>query len=137
MDWLQLQFEPVYQDDETDTLKSKGFLYHITPEYNLESIKKNGIVPKSENNLFNYPDRIYLVKADTNAIELENLIKQLWQHNKNSSNNGEYCVLKINTRKLPEKIKLCLDPNYELGCWTNDVIPSECIDGVFEYNVGQ
>ena len=130
MDWIQLQFEPLYQNDETNDLKNKGVLYHITPKYNIDSIKKNGILPKSENNLFNYPNRIYLVKSDITATQMEHLVKQLCQHNTNPLNNGEYCILKINTRKLPETVKLYLDPNYEMGCWTSDEIPPNCIENI-------
>lgn len=135
--WLQMQFEPIYQDDKTNELKNGDYLFHITPKYNLESIKQQGILPKSENSLFNYPPRIYLLKSDVTPTEFIDFIKKLNARNKNPLNTGEYCILRISTRKLPENVQLFLDPNYEKGCWTNNKIPYKCINGIIEYNINR
>lgn len=132
MRWMQVQFEPLYQKEENDELLKMPYLYHITPFYNLESIKNNGILPKHENKKFNYPDRIYLIKYTVTEEQLKHLAQQLCNTNNNPKNDGKYCILTINTKKLPENIKLFLDPNYELGCFTNETIPFNCVDYVDE-----
>lgn len=132
MQWIQIQFEPLYQKEENDELLKMPYLYHITPYYNFESIKTNGIIPKHENKRFNYPNRIYLFKYTVTDEQLKHLAQQLCYSNDNPKNNGKYYILTINTKKLPENVKLYLDPNYEMGCFTDSIIPYECIDYVDE-----
>ena len=135
MDWVQLQFEPLYQKDETESMTEKPYLFHITPNYNLDSIKKNGLLPKSDNSKFNYPDRIYLIKYGISEHQIIHLAKQLCLLNKNPKNDGNYSILAINTKKLPKNIKIFLDPNYEMGCYTNDIIPFDCVDFITNINL--
>lgn len=51
-------FEPIYDCDITkEILKTEKYLIHLTSEKNIEKIKKIGLVPKSKNNIFNYPEK--------------------------------------------------------------------------------
>lgn len=126
-EWVKMQFEPLEQEDETEEILSYEYLYHITPTYNLSSIVKNGLQPRSENSIFKYPNRIYLLKGDVPVNIIQNLARSLNEHNHNPKNDGNYTVLAIKTDSLPENIKFYYDVNSEYGVFTNAVIPINAI----------
>ena len=55
-----IRFDPIYTDDFTNQIRYGRYVYHLSPTYNLGSIKKNGFVPKSENTKYMYKERIFL-----------------------------------------------------------------------------
>lgn len=62
------QFEPKYGTDITNRIGR--YLYHITSVPAWEKIKVNGLVPKSSNSDFTYPDRIcFSVSDDMNKLK--------------------------------------------------------------------
>ena len=133
MKWLALQFEPMYQDCRNDIIKSMTYIYHLTPYYNVESIKKNGLVPKSTNYKFNYPDRIFFIKEDTSIPIIKKLAKRLSDANKDFLNIGKYYLITLNTHLIPEHIKFYLDPLYDYGLFCEEPVPSSAIVDITEF----
>lgn len=125
-----LQFEPTsqLQDDETDSIKHENNkLYHWTPEYNVENILKNGLIPSHKNRVFNYPSRTYLMSDKYSQQEIFGLGQQLCIHSSDPQNTGTYGLLVIDVKNLPENIRLYLDPNSLIGIYTEQEIPSQYI----------
>ena len=125
-----LQFEPYSQNqkEKTEEIKSKyKILFHWTPSYNLEEITKTVLIPSMKNKKFNYPPRIYLMKGDTDWNQMLQLGQQLCIKNSTERNKGEYCLLIINVKSLDNNIKLYYDPNSPMGIYTEQTIPSNCI----------
>jgi hypothetical protein len=139
MTFQVLQFEPYSQtqNDETENIKSKyNCLYHWTPCYNVNNILKDGLIPNHQNNLFNYPPRIYLMNEDCNLLMMIKLGMLLCQNNKNQNNNGEYALLKINISNIKENdIQSYFDSNSEFGIYTEQKIPPKYIELLNVYNL--
>lgn len=129
MIWRAIKFEPYEQADLTKEARKFRYLYHITPSYNHQSIVNNGLLPKSENNMFDYPDRVYVLYGNIDRGNLMFLAQQLYEKNRktNKINNGAYNVYRIDTRQLPNDIAFYGDPNYPKGYFTKQLIPSNCL----------
>lgn len=136
-----LQFEPMTQIQKDDTLEIKekyGVLYHWTPEYNIDEILEHGLIPKSENQKFNYPPRIYLIKGDAKRNELLSLGSQLSMMNQNENNNGVYGLLSVDISNLDDNIKLYYGPNSDIGIFCENPIQKENIKLITKANfIGQ
>lgn len=131
--YIQMQFEPYcqLQKDETDEIKSQcNVLYHWTPEYNIESIMGQGLIPLHENPIFNYPPRTYLVKDNCDSEYLLNFGNALCVTNKNPKNNGSYVLLSVNIKNLDDSIRFYYDPNFGYGVFTEQAIPKESLNTV-------
>lgn len=135
--WIRMEFEAKFSDDATAKIKKKHkYLYHITPRYNLEKIKKEGLAPRCRNTYFMFPSRIYLLFPDeaksiaTNQKELAWLAGELCARNGSKGNDGQYSVLEIATDKLGDNVRLHYDPDYKYGLWTADNIKPDAIVGV-------
>ena len=129
-EFLVMQFEPScqLQTDETENIKSQyDTLYHWTPEYCLQGVLTQGLVPSHKNNVFNYPPRTYLMKGDSDDRDMLGLGQMLCLTNKNSKNNGEYVLLAIDIKNLDDKVRFYYDPNSAIGIYTEQVIPSDKI----------
>ena len=125
--WLALQFEPIYQVDEVNEILNCGDLFHLTPQYNLQNIISNGLQPKSDNGLFDYPNRVYLFIGNTPILQIYALGQQLSSVNKSPQNDGRYVLLKVNSQGLRNGYSLHYDPNYEYGVFTENIIPPNLI----------
>jgi len=90
-------------DFEDNSIKT--ILYHVTTKEKYDKIKKIGLTPKTNNILENHSDRIYLFD---NLDECYEYIKI-----KRKTTTNDYIILRIDLR-LIDKIKLYLDPKYEL-----------------------
>lgn len=131
-----ISFDPMFQDEVTDKIKKDGFLYHVSPKRNEESILKNGLLPKSENSKFDYPPKIHLVKgyrASDNV--LFSLCWNLYNASREDKRDSVYVAYKINMKLLPRGIKFYYDPRFEYGICTYDKIPASCISKVKEFNL--
>ena len=129
--WRKMQFEPIYQVDESNVILNYGDLYHLTPAYNISDILSNGLQPKSDNGMFDYPDRIYMFIGNTPIQEIQNLGQQLYKTNKSSNNDGRYVLLKIDSQQLRNGYSLHYDPNYRYGVFTENGIPAKAISIYF------
>jgi len=106
--------------EEVDIKSSKfeysdyPYLYHATPRQYVDKIKKIGLTPKTKNKKAIHPDRVYFSKT----IELaQNLIPQLAQFSEPDykTNQADYAVLKIDSKKLPPDTKFYDDPDMSGG----------------------
>lgn len=137
MCYQTLQFEPYsqMQNNETLTIKYKyDFLYHWTPKYNLNDILKNGLKPDNKNSKFNYPNRVYLMKGDSDLNEMLNLGKLLSMVNNDNRNNEQYVLLKIDITDMANDIKFYYDSNTSIGIYTEQPIPKKYITVLFDYD---
>lgn len=134
MQWQIVQFEPMFEFDQTESLKKYNIAYHWTPQYNLQSILDDGFIPKTINKGFNYPPRIYFLNGAAPNDEIMKLGENLCIVNKNLENDGNYVLIKINTEKIPENVKFYFDPSMPNAMYTIDPIPANVITDITEYN---
>lgn len=136
MQWQIVQFEPMFEFDQTESLKKYSIAYHWTPLYNLQNIIDNGFVPKTENKSFDYPPRIYFLNGAAPNDEIMKLGENLCIVNKDVENDGSYVLIKIDTEKIPEGVKFYFDPNMPNAMYTTDSIPSDVIVETKRYRFG-
>lgn len=130
-EWLTLQFEAKFQKNDSDDIRSEEtYLYHLTPSYNEKKILNSGLSPRCRNNLFNYPDRIYMFRGTTGEDEIINIGKKLNLYNSSRGNDGQYTIFKVDVNSIPEGIEMFLDPNLKNGVFVSGNIPPKCIVGV-------
>lgn len=125
-----LEFDPMFQDNVNNEVRQSMFLYHWTPIYNLDNILKHGLEPRSENEFLSYLPHVYLMKTNISVKDAKYLGWQLYMKNKNINNDGSYVLLQIYVEKIPEDVDFFYDPRYEMGYYTNDLIPPEAINAV-------
>ena len=132
--WQCISFDPMFLNNISNEVRKYRYLYHWTPSYNLESILKSGLKPKSENTTFDYPERVHLLPGNLPLIELLNIGEQLCNHNKNRKNNGDYVLLQISTKDLPLDMEFFPDPRYVGGFYTESPIPLSLIKVTLKEN---
>lgn len=134
--WKGIVFEPYKQSDLTAQAKKYGVLYHLSPSANHNDIKQKGLVPSSKNNLYNYPNRVYVFGGDVTLANINKLGQQLYNADKkkNKYNNGKYFLYSIDIKQLPSDVIFQGDPNYGYGYFTEQPIPPECITQIQELN---
>lgn len=105
------------------------YMYHWTPLYLLDKIKKQGLKPTSKNNLYSYPARIYLLTSECTYNDMYNLGQDLCYNNDNERNDGWYVLLRIQVNKINNpNFELHTDSNFPIGgYYTYDNIPPEAI----------
>ena len=123
MPFIAIQFEPMFQDDINNEVRSMNSLYHISPSYNREYIERYGFIPLSRNSEFSYPKRIFFLKGTANNDEIIGLARRLCSLNKDIRNDGSYTVYTILVDSIPTEVKFFQDPNFEDSVFTNDAIP--------------
>lgn len=131
-----LQFEPYsqMQNDETTNIKQAyDHLYHWTPKYNVNNILQNGLIPSHKNKMFNYPQRIYLMKGNCDLFQMEDLGQRLCSVNTDKRNNGKYVLLKIDLTNIGDDIHFYYDSNASIGIYTEQAIPPTSIKVVNEF----
>lgn len=132
--WVMLSFDPMFQDDITAEVMKYDFVFHITPKYNIDAIMLNGLEPRSENSYFQYPKRLHILKGDLDLPQIYDIGKQLCDANNNVKNDGNYILLAITVKRLPESIRFYYDPRYEGGYYTKQNIPSNYIKPIATIN---
>lgn len=131
----ELQFEKKYDDDFSKELKEhETTLYHVTPIYYAEKIKRIGITPRSRNKEFGYPDRSYFVIGSARPI-LPYLVWELYASAENKLHNGKYAAFSIGLNKVPKEMRFYLDPNSKYSVYTYENIAPNAIIGVEEISV--
>ena len=134
-------YEKIYEEDIFDKLKQSGeieYLYHLTPSINDKKIQTMGLIPRSRNYRFKYPDRIYLLSnGDSMFLKLicKELIKPILLFGTEFEKNKvkKYSVYRIDFSKV-ENIKLYKDPNVRDfdSYFTMDNIRPEWIEKIDE-----
>jgi hypothetical protein len=122
--WIKYQFDPLLQKEDTEEIMKNKYLFHITPTYNVKSIMTFGLQPRHDNDLYYYPDRVYLFTTD-NIEYIKKWGRVLYDANTDPRNDGDYTLLRILTKKI--NIHLYYDPNMNNAAYTTDPIPPETI----------
>ena len=133
--YVLLRFEPRFPNDITNQVRNMGVIYHLSPKYNFESIKKHGFIPQCKNSEFKYPPRVYFFKSKTSSDEIEKLGKKLYECDVNSKKNGEYILYSLSTDKIPSGVEFIGDCNYEQGICTESEIPYRCVIATQEIKI--
>lgn len=123
--YKELRFEPLYQESERNTVINIGMIFHSTYKNNIPNILQNGLIPDSKNPKFTYSKRVYFSKFTSDIRKICDITVQL--ANVNHKNVLDYCIITIDTKKIPDNVDFYFDPIYENGIFTNDIIPTECI----------
>lgn len=126
--YKELRFEPLYQESERNTVINMGMIFHSTYKNNIPNILQNGLIPDSKNPKFTYSKRVYFSKFTSDIRKICDITVQL--ANINHKNVLDYCIITIDTKKIPDNVDFYFDPIYENGIFTNDIIPTECIMSV-------
>ena len=135
--WRVYQFEPKFQPDETELiLEENKFLCHVTPFYNKEKILTNGLVPKSKNLKYDYPDRIYLFSENLGERRIIGYAVSIWKTESSRRDvdrtEGRYALFEVNTSKIGFNTVLHRDANLPGAVWTTNNIKPEAIRFVKE-----
>lgn len=125
--FLELQFEPMFEVEQSDEIRKYPYAYHWTPMYNFEKIKNSGLQINSDNHMFDTPNRIYLLSGKSSMEVVNRLGLALCGVNKDPRNNGEYVLLIIDTEEIPLDCKFYGDPNMEGAYYTETDIPASAI----------
>ena len=133
MEYFYIRFDPKYPKDITEDVKNMKFIKHLTPKYNLESIKKHGFIPLNKNELFNYPPRIHFLKENIKEENIVFLGNQLSEYNTNIENDGTYVLLTLDVSKIPENVRFVGDSCYKYGICTEDSISYDTVIEIKEY----
>lgn len=123
MEYTMIRFDPRYPKDITGEVHKMKFIKHLTPKYNLDSIKENGFVPLHKNEVFKYPPRIHFLKESIDEKNLLYLGEQLCEHNSNKENDGTYIMFTLDVSRIPKNVKFIGDSCYEYGICTENKIP--------------
>lgn len=134
MIWRAMSFEPMFQNNVANEARQFKYLLHWTPLYNVKSIMEKGLIPRSENNLFDYPDRLHLIKGNVDKNELFNIGSQLCKVNDNKENYGDYVLFAIEMQQIPVETEFYYDPRYEWGYYVKTLIKSTAIKAILGYN---
>ena len=136
---LSMTFEAKFTEY---TVELNDFLYHVVPERYIEKVRKNGLVPSSKSDMFNYPDRVYLF----NCYSIEDIMRYgVLKSNKMISSkyvkDGGFFILKISKDEIQKsrmfkdgKLKFYVDPAFtdennenSIAIFTYENIPLKCI----------
>ena len=131
---LMITFEAKYFDIDFEFGK---YLYHVTKSSSLKKIDKNGLVPRSQNAIYTYPDRVYLF----NNISPNEMIDYMYEK-MNGDNDNKFALLRIDSSKLQNdplykngKMKFYIDQKYPtethqhpVAIFTYNNIPRRLID---------
>jgi hypothetical protein len=107
----------------------EGKAYHLTPDINVEEIKRTGLKAKTENKLENHPERIYLF-LNPESKSSKYLAAQLWNQSRQKGRIQNYYLLEIDLTQLPGH-KYFSDPSSGIASWigiyTEQSIPPSAI----------
>jgi hypothetical protein len=130
---ILIEIEPNYTQRVIEVPK---YIYHVTPFYNLENIRKKGLI-KREGSDRKYFERIYFTTDKKSAFEIMLALKlrdtdEMDIYTQENVLNGteSFSVIKIDTSKLIKGTKFYIDQHFgkgNKGIWTNSNIPKEAI----------
>lgn len=140
-----LVFEPDYSTDVSQKIREKcKYLYHCTDTVYIDKILKKGLIPKSNNSIYMFPDRVYCMKGDNLSMtQIDSLYNIQQAHNstmpqlQNPKETLDYCLLTIDVNKLPQDIKIYNDPFAKGAIFTNDNIPPYAIIDVQPFTLSK
>jgi len=112
-----------------EVFPKEGKAYHLTPDINIDEIKRVGLKVKTENKLENHPERIYLF-LNPDSKPYKYLAAQIWNYSRHKGKIQNYYLLEIDLTQLPGH-KYFMDPSSGLASWigiyTEQSIPPSAI----------
>lgn len=130
--YVQMQFKPKFQDSVLNDIKNIGLLFHLTLASNIDSIKSNGFVPSSENNLYYYKNKVYFIKGTTSIPDIISITIETANASHNDPN--DYCIMVIDTDLIPNDIEFYYGPSLlQSGVFTETTIPPNVIKKVIPF----
>lgn len=136
--FVDIVYEPKHEAEiRRNTLeRTCDYLIHISPFSKINKIKRNGFVPRSDNELYSYPERVYFFKYDINfnwdeAIETIRRISK----SRGEKEGTKYAVYFLDVRKIPDNARFYQDKNSNNGVYTSDNIPFSAVSQIKQFNV--
>lgn len=118
-----LQFDKKFDDDVSELVFNKRFIYHVCPNSRLEKIKHIGLTPRSSTwKKFKHEDRVYFY---LNKPSLKDITDE-FEYGKSINSNG-YSLLSIDTSLIDKDIKFYSDPRVRNAVVTTRNIPPQAI----------
>lgn len=140
VEWVVVQYEAEFQSNScSNELRQERLpIIHLTPYYNIEKIKANGLVPRCKNDVFKYPERIYFLKSSVSQQEMDLVGRVLYstslnkpvhtgRHLPKGYQEGDYAVIYVDLNKIPERVEFYPDPNMLNAVFTMENIPPSAI----------
>ena len=121
LNFVVLQFEPLYQSSIGNIVSNMPTIYHWTPWSNVPSIEKEGFTPRLANGgIFVHPPRVYFIKYGTKMTDMLSLLDDL-----SASHSGcdMMCMFMVDTARIPKDVEFYLDPRYDDGIFTQQTVP--------------
>lgn len=120
--YVLLQFETKSENDVTDEVLKRQFIYHECYDSRIEKIRQMGLVPKDSTwDTFQHQGRIYFWLDFP-----KHKLKQSMQGNKNVYGNTT-SILKVNVNALDGKVKFYYDPRVPNAVYTMQNIPPQAL----------
>ena len=117
-----LQFEKRIDNDATEEVFSRKYIYHVCPMSKIEKIKRIGLTPRDSTwNEFKHKDRIYFY---LNKPKLSDVSKEF---SKKNVVTNEYALLCIDLSLIDKSTQFFYDPRQPGGVITTDNIPPKAI----------
>jgi len=118
-----ITYEKRHQKTINNIVQEKGTIYHFTRRDKLKKIEKIGLCPKTNNKMFNYPERIYFFLEAPSYEDSRFFIKQLARYTEDHS--LDYVLLEVDIEDFD--IDFFYDPNLQDAVYTKENIPPERI----------
>ena len=137
--FLKLEYEKNIQDEIRGLVGKYKYIYHLTPSIYVNKIMKQGLVPRSNNEFFNYTPRIYFL-LDKKTINYKYVAEMLYNKKIESAgdNNEEiellkkykdnYTLLRCKTSNLVGKVKFYIDNNLPNSVYVTENISPQYIE---------
>lgn len=117
-------YEKRHQKSVNDIVQEIGKIYHFTRRKSLQKIMKIGLCPRSDNERFDYPERVYFYLEPLSIRDCKCFVRMLAQGT-NEPLNLDYALLEINVGGLD--VNFYYDPNLSNSVYTTENIPPENI----------
>ena len=128
--WIVVLYNPTkkYSCDEYVRSAHVKTIYHFTPPYNIESIKRDGIIPKDAKGTNMYQGGLRSFHKIGDFRRDNHFIMAMLGKATVENKTFKYAVIPIETSLLPSNIHFYFDANENDAVYTNDVIPPQFID---------
>ena len=121
---------PKFMEDVRNNIEAFGF-YHLSPEFNHDSIMENGLEPSHGGRTYTYPDKrvffyvMYKKHEYTPAFVRMMTSVSRSTRKKNPYFSGIFNAYKLDVSKLPKDVKMFWDPNAQDCVYFNIPIPAD------------
>ena len=136
--FVDIIYEPKHEAEisQSELDQTCRYLIHFSPFSKINKIKRNGFVPRSDNELYSYPERVYFFKYDNNfnwneAIETVRRISR----SRGEKEGTKYAVYFLDVKKIPDNARFYQDKNSNNGVYTSDNIPFSAVSQIKQFNI--